>query len=428
MGATHERPKTGPLSAGEPATEAAEAERESVLATEREARWQAAENAERLTRLVTALPAAVLVEDERRRIVLVNESYCEVFRISAAPAQLVGADAVSVLAESKHVTADPDKFLLRAGQVTAARELVPDEEVVFADGRTYDRDYVPILVGQVWHGQLWMYWDVTERRALERQRERLLAAELKARKATEAARRKLDEQNQRLRELDRFKSDMMATLSHELRTPLTSIVSFTGLLREAEPSMSPQAEEFLDIIERNSDRLLRLISDLLLLGHLEAGSLPLDLASVSVADLAEEAVRARSAPAYRRGVTLEVSADDGPPVRIDRHRMLQVLDNLISNAIKFTEPRGSVSVAAHFDRGEWRIDVADSGIGIPAEEQEKIFDRFFRASNARIDAVPGTGLGLSVVKAIADLHGARVDMSSTPGKGTTFSVFLRARR
>ncbi len=419
---------TSALVADITAIKAAEAERERVLAREREARWHAAENAERLTRLVTALPAAVLVEDERRRVVLVNDSFCDVFRLPAAPADLVGTEAESVMAQIKHIAADPDAFALRTSQVAAARALVVDEEVVFADGQIFDRDYVPIFVGQMWHGQLWMYWEVTQRRAFERQRERMLAAELKARKATEAARRKLGEQNQRLRELDKFKSDFVATLSHELRTPLTSIISFTGLLREAEASTSSQATEFLDIIERNSDRLLRLVSDLLLLFHLEAGSLPLDLSDVSVHDLADEAVRARSAPANRRGVLLELRVDDGPPIRVDRHRMLQVLDNLISNAIKFTDPRGSVRVAARFADGEWRIEVADSGIGIPTEEQEKIFDRFFRASNARIDAVPGTGLGLSVVKAIVDLHGARLDVRSTPGKGTTFTLILKASR
>ncbi len=271
-----------------------------------------------------------------------------------------------------------------------------------------------------------MYWGVTERRAFERQRERLLAAEHKARKATEVARRRLDEQNQRLRELDELRADFMATLSHELRTPLTSIVSFTELLRDAEDSMSPQAAEFLGIIERNSERLLALISDLLLLGHVEGGSLPLDLAPASAAELADEAVAARSAPASRRGVTIEIAAEEGPPVRVDRHRMLQVLDNLLSNAIKFTEPGGTIRVTTHFDGDEWQIDVEDTGMGIPVEEQEEIFQRFFRASNARIEAVPGTGLGLSVVKAIVELHGGRLKMRSTPGKGTTFSVHLRA--
>ena len=115
-------------------------------------------------------------------------------------------------------------------------------------------------------------------------------------------------------------------------------------------------------------------------------------------------------------------------MRIDRLRILQVFDNLIGNAIKFTEPGGNVLVTAGCDGDEWRIDVTDSGIGIPAEEQERIFERFFRASNARIEAVPGTGLGLSVVQAIVAVHGGRVAMRSTPGKGTTFSVYLKVAR
>ncbi len=410
------------------ALKAADAERERMLAAERNARRIAAENAERLVRLVAAVPAAVLVEDDRRRIVLVNDDFCDLFEISAPPAELTGAKAAPVIAKSGDVAADPDGFLLRADQITAARELVTDEEIFLADGRIYDRDYVPVFVGKEWHGQVWMYWDVTERRAFDRQRERVLTAELKARKATEAARRNLDEQNKRLRELDELKTNFMTTLSHELRTPLTSIVSFTELLKDAEPPPGPQEAEFLDIIERNSDRLLRLVSDLLLLGHLEVGSLPLELAPASAAELTEEAVRARSAPAHRRGVTIEIAADDGPPLRVDRLRMLQVFDNLISNAIKFTDPGGNVHVTARCDGDEWRIDVADSGIGIPTEELDRIFERFFRASNARIEAVPGTGLGLSVVQAIVDVHGGRLEVQSTPGKGTTFSVYLRASR
>ena len=260
------------------ARKAAAAEREKMLAAEKIARRIAAQNAERLSGLVAAVPAAVLVEDDQRRIVLVNNHFCEVFQTAARRGDLTGAEAVPVIAKGKDVAADPDGFLLRTGQISAARELVTDEEIIFADGRIYDLDYVPLYVGQEWHGQLWMYWDVTERRAFERQRERLLATELKARKATEQARRKLDEQNKRLRELDKLKTQFMATLSHELRSPLTSIISFTELLKDMEPSLGPQAAEFIDVIERNSDRLLRLISDLLLLGHIESGSLSLELA------------------------------------------------------------------------------------------------------------------------------------------------------
>ncbi len=408
---------------------ASEQQREALLTAERDARRRAADSAERLIRLVTALPAAALVEDERRQIILVNDRFREMFQIPVSSAEdLIGTHAAPVIEKSSHLTADPDHFALRVRQIVAARELIVDEEITFADGRIYDLDFVPVIVGSEWHGQLWLFWDVTERRAIERQRERLLAAELKARKATEHARSRLEEQNKSLRELDELKTQFMSTLSHELRSPLTSIVSFTDLLKDTEPPLGPQAAEFVDIIERNSGRLLRLVSDMLLLGRIEGGSLPLELAPVSAAELLEEAVRARSAPARLRGVTIELTAGDGPPLRVDRLRMLQVIDNLIANAIKFTEPGGGIHITARFDEDEWRIDVADSGIGIPAEDLDKIFDRFFRAANARVEAVPGTGLGLSVVRAIVSVHGGRVTVHSMPGKGTTFSLYLKAAR
>jgi PAS domain S-box-containing protein len=379
--------------------------------------------------LVAVLPAAVLVEDDDRRVVLANERFRKLFRLPPPPEQLTGVDAAALMHAMKRLTADPERFARRIGEIVAAGELVPDEEIEFADGQVYDRDHVPVEVGRERMGHLWIYWDVTKRRELERQRERALAAELTARRATEAARRQLAEQNSVLRALDQLRTEHIATLSHELRTPLTSIVSFAALLRDCEPPLPAEALEFVDIIERNSDRLLRLIADLLLLARLETGALPLSLAPVITRELIEETVRARSAAAASRGVILEISIDDsvqGPPLLVDRQRLLQVLDNFLSNAIKFTEPGGRVTVTASYSGSEWRIDVADSGIGIPPDEQGKLFVRFFRASNARITQVPGTGLGLSVVKAIVDLHGGRIEVQSSPGEGTTFTVFLRS--
>jgi signal transduction histidine kinase len=145
---------------------------------------------------------------------------------------------------------------------------------------------------------------------------------------------------------------------------------------------------------------------------------------MSIPELTEEAARAASAGAAKRGVTVHFSADDGPLVQADRMRLFQVLDNLIANAVKFSRANGLVRVDAVWHGGGWRIDVADCGIGIPPAEIAGLFDRFVRASNARTAGLPGTGLGLSVVKAIAELHGGRVTVDSTLGRGTTFSVYL----
>jgi signal transduction histidine kinase len=242
---------------------------------------------------------------------------------------------------------------------------------------------------------------------------------------TERAQRQLAEQNERLRSADEARKQFLAIVSHELRTPLTSIVSFSELIRSEAGGLTPEGLSFLDIIERNADRLHRLVGDLLMLDRLEAGALPLDLAPVDVAELAAEAVRSASAGAATQGITIELAAGSGPAVRGDARRLAQVLDNLIANAVKFSHRNTSVRVTAAWDgQGRWRIDVADAGIGIPAAEAGQLFSRFVRASNARTAGLPGTGLGLSIVKVLVEMHGGQVEVDSALGRGSTFSVYL----
>jgi len=183
---------------------------------------------------------------------------------------------------------------------------------------------------------------------------------------------------------------------------------------------------FLGIIERNADRLLRLIDDLLMLNRLEAGGLPLELAKVSLPDLVAEAVKNATPVAAKSGVTVHLDAGAGPQVLADPRRLTQVLDNLIGNAVKFSHPGDTVRVQATWSEGQWRVDVADRGIGIPPDEMDRLFHRFVRASNARTSGRPGTGLGLSVVKAIVEVHGGWVTVDSELEQGTTFSIYLPA--
>jgi signal transduction histidine kinase len=303
------------------------------------------------------------------------------------------------------VFADPDLFTRRVTEVFRARQPITGEQMPSADGRTLEGDYWPVLVEGRHRGDMWLAWDMSDRTRL--------AAHL-------------TEQNERLRQLDEDRNQFLAIVSHELRTPLTSIISFTELIRGEAGELTPEGVRFLDIIERNADRLHKLIGDLLMLERLEAGALPLDLAEVSIPELAAEAVRSASAGAAKQGVTIEVGTGPGPAVRADSRRLLQVLDNLIANAVKFSHRKGRVRVTAACQQRTWRIDVTDSGIGIPPGEADKLFNRFVRASNARTAGLPGTGLGLSVVKVLVEMHGGRVEVSSTLGTGSTFSVYLPA--
>jgi signal transduction histidine kinase len=310
--------------------------------------------------------------------------------------------------------------------VTRSRQPVSGEQLRTADGRTIENDYWPVVVDGRFRGDLWLAWDMSAHVALDEQRQQTLEAELAARQLAEQAQQQLQEQNQRLRKLDEARNQFLAIVSHELRTPLTSIVSFSELIRGEADGLTPEGVSFLDIIERNADRLHRLVGDLLMLDRLEAGALPLDLAPVSVAELTAEAVSSASAAAAKQDVTIDVSAGPGPLVPGDQRRLMQVLDNLIANAVKFSNRNSHVHVSAAFAGGSWRIDVTDSGIGIPPEEAGQLFTRFVRASNARTAGLPGTGLGLSIVKVLTEMHGGHVEVNSTLGQGSTFSVYLPA--
>jgi PAS domain S-box-containing protein len=246
------------------------------------------------------------------------------------------------------------------------------------------------------------------------------------RKRAEAERtqQRLTEQNAQLQELDEAKTEFLATVSHELRTPLTSIISFTELILDDTSQLPADTVDALSVIQRNGGKLLRLLGDLLLLSRLEAREIALDLRSVAVPGLIHEAVRSVSATAAERGIEVTASTQDGPLLKADLLRLQQIMDNLLSNAIKFSSRGGKVQVSARPEGQMWRIDVTDEGIGIPADELDTLFGRFVRGTNARMAGLPGTGLGLSVVKAIAELHSGRVEVESTVELGSTFSVFL----
>jgi len=239
----------------------------------------------------------------------------------------------------------------------------------------------------------------------------------------------LEKANERLRELDRLKSEFFANVSHELRTPLTLILApAASLAREAQGTLEAGQRMLVDTIHRNASRLLQLINDLLLLAKLESGEpridrVPVDVGA-SVMRIGEEA------QAYARSLelTLEVEVAQGGPFvwNGDERHLDRIVLNLVSNACKFSRPGGVVKVVVGSDReGIW-LTVSDQGIGIAPQDVDRIFDRFIQVESSSTRRFQGTGIGLSIVKQLVTLHGGRVLVESEPGRGSSFIVRLPA--
>ena len=229
-------------------------------------------------------------------------------------------------------------------------------------------------------------------------------------------------------EVARMKDEFVGMISHELRTPLSAIIGFLDLLQNdpAQPLTDDQ-QEFVGIIERNAQRLLNLVGDLLFTAQVESGRFPLDRDDADVAELVRSAVSSARPHAQREGI--ELVADVGPEavrISVDAGRVGQAIDNLLSNAIKFTPRGGTVTARLRQQDGGVEISIADTGIGIPEDEQGMLFTRFFRASTATRNAVPGVGLGLTITRAIVLAHGGSMDVTSKEGVGTEFRLVLPA--
>ena len=227
------------------------------------------------------------------------------------------------------------------------------------------------------------------------------------------------------RELDRLKDDFVATVSHELRTPLTSMMGFLEMIREGEAGdLNDEQRRFLAIVYRSSERLQRLVGDLLFVARLDANGLQLQFGDVDLADVVRDNVESTAALARARQIDLRSELEEIPAVTADRERLAQLVTNLLSNAIKFTPEGGSVTIRTFVDGDAAVVEVEDTGIGIPAAEQSRLFQRFFRSTTATEQAIPGTGLGLVITKAIAEAHGGSITVRSEVGQGTCFHVSL----
>lgn len=357
--------------------------------------------------ILETMQGAVIVADLEGAVRVVNRAALEL--LGYRKSDVLGKDLKAVLPPSAAMD-----DAVPAGGRAAFREMVwqgrdgqRHEVSVSASQLVDDRDGTPL-------GTVYVAHDITERKQAE-ERLRSYSAELKA-------------ANKKLEGLDKLKSDFVSTVSHELRTPLTSIKAFVELIL-LKPSMpSERTLKLLRIINDESDRLGRLINDLLDLSRIEAGAMVWRSEPVSLNDVIQASVDGILPLARNKGLHLKTAIEGRlPSVHGARDRLVQVVTNLLSNAVKFTPAGGKVTVEAHQEAGpcpQLVVVVSDSGAGIRPEDIELIFDKFHRSSDELTELTEGTGLGLTIARQIIERHGGRIWAASTYGAGSTFSFTI----
>ncbi len=228
------------------------------------------------------------------------------------------------------------------------------------------------------------------------------------------------------RAAEQMRVDFVANASHELRTPLSTVIGYSETLRESDGTIDDETRaKFLAVVHDEARRMQRVVEDLISLSRIEAEKFTTPTEPVDIAPMIDVAVESAARMAAERGSELKCNvATDLPPISADRGQVLQVLDNLITNALRYGEPGTPVSISARLEGGMVHVEVADRGEGIPAEDIPRLTERFYRVDTSRSRGLGGTGLGLSIVKHIVERHRGRLTIESVVGKGTTIHVLL----
>ena len=223
----------------------------------------------------------------------------------------------------------------------------------------------------------------------------------------------------------RARENLSASVTHELRTPLTSIIGFLELAVDS-PELTDETRRMLEIAARNSQRMLSLVTDLLQTASDKDGTLTLAMSECDIAEIARQSIDSAQIAAQQRELTVSTVIDRPAVTTADPLRIRQVIDNLLTNAVKYNRTGGTITVSVEAAEGSIRVDVTDTGVGVSADDQAHLFDRFFRAGAARTSAIVGTGLGLNISRDIAKLHGGKLTVRSEVGVGSTFTLLIPA--
>ncbi|MBI1899254.1 MAG: PAS domain S-box protein [Acidobacteria bacterium] len=397
----------------------AKEERSDLLARESAARAQI--KAERRFReLLEAAPDAILEVDHQGRIVLCNAVTEKIFGYKRE--DLLGHQVEMLLPDALRKVHSS----YRAGYW--ARPLTrPMGSGLELFGQTKDGTQIPVEISlspvksDEGFRVTAIVRDVTERKRTD---EQLRSIQRRYTEELTAKNRELALRNQEVESANRLKSEFLASMSHELRTPLHTIIGFCELLiEELEGPLNKKQERFLGHIHQDSNHLLELINDILDLSKIEAGRLELRPETFSVSAAVDEALATIRPRAAAKSIHLDNRAGGGE-IRADPVRFKEILLNLLSNAVKFTREGGKVWIEQHREPHQVTISVSDTGIGIPPEEHQTIFDTFYQVGATTKGIREGTGLGLAITKRLVALHGGSISVESEPGRGSRFSFTL----
>ncbi|MCP8967423.1 two-component system histidine kinase PnpS [Ectobacillus ponti] len=338
---------------------------------------------DRLHTLIENMGSGMILIDSRGYISLVNRSYKEIFRVTDE--QFLHQLYYEAFPHQEVISLVEDIFMT---EVKVRKQMLLPLEI---ERRHFEVYGAPIIgTNHEWKGIVLVFHDITE-----------------------------------LKRLEQMRKDFLANVSHELRTPITSIKGFSETLLDGAMENEKLRENFLSIILKESDRMQNLIEDLLDLSKIEQQGFQLNMGRVDLRVLLEEIVLLLKHKAEAKQIDLQLQAERDVFAAGDPHRLKQVFLNLISNAISYTPPEGSVTVELGL-RDSWAVvRVSDTGIGISREEIPRIFERFYRVDKARSRNTGGTGLGLSIVKHLVEAHHGSITVESTVGAGTTFTVMLQ---
>jgi len=335
----------------------------------------------KLEAVLSSMFEGVMLTNERGEILLLNPSVRKLFFIDSPPE---GRKPLEMM-QNNVIQEIVDRVLNKNREVITqeVKIAIPEQKTIMING-------VPIIKDDVVEGAVFVFHDITE-----------------------------------LKRLEDIRKDFVANVSHELRTPISSIKGYAETLLDGKADNKDTVKEFLSIIYQDSNRLANLIDDLLDLSRIESGKMNMESEPLEILPIVNRCINVlgKSARDKSLSIKLDIPADF-PKVLGDHKRLLQVLLNLLDNAVKYTPENGSIIVSAASNRETAQIDISDTGIGISERDLPRIFERFYRVDKARSRELGGTGLGLSIVKHIVQAHNGQVWVKSTLGRGSTFSFTI----